>query len=94
MNLSKFECDAESKEQVRRMVVRTIDDLIQATQRLNILRQRLNLMDVRHDDFCTDADLKEHTLALQEMAKELQEAIRTGSYLDQHFDRSNQDANP
>lgn len=85
--LTQFTCNADDKEEVRRIVERTIDRLIEATQGLNLLHSRLNLMDVRHDDFRSDANLQEHTLSLQSMAKGLQEAVTSGGYLDQHFDR-------
>ena len=86
--LRKFTCAADDKEEVRRAVGRTIDRLIEAVQGLNFLCVRLDLMDVRHDDFYSDANLREHTLALQSMAEDLQEAITTGGFLDQHFDRA------
>jgi len=88
----KLTCTKDDKEYAKRCIVRIVDEIESSESRLEAFISKLNLMDVRHDDFASDADLQEFRLSLRDMSKTLMDTVQPGGYLDQHFDRPSESA--
>ena len=80
----------DDQDYAARRLIRAVDEIDVAVSHLELLLNRLNLMDVRHDDFASDADLREHMLNLKAISSALHDATdRSGPLA--HFTRGNAD---
>ncbi|MEM9584822.1 MAG: hypothetical protein AAGA08_17050 [Pseudomonadota bacterium] len=82
-----IDCSEDGQAYAARRLIRTVDDINNAVSTLEAFMQQLNIMDVRHDDFASDADLREHLLSLKAISKALHDAAQPGGPLE-HFERS------
>ncbi|MEM6500193.1 MAG: hypothetical protein AAF709_26240 [Pseudomonadota bacterium] len=87
MSHTKITCTKDGKGLVASRIMRAVISIDDAAQRIDRLRNDLDLLDVRQDDFDKDAELQDTLLYLRHMSKQLRGVLERDGYLDQHFDR-------
>lgn len=64
-------CDDEISRLAEQQLARASEDIDIAIHRLETFMNSLNLMDIRHDDFASDACLVEHLKSLKAISKSI-----------------------
>lgn len=88
--MSMIRAEDCAKTHVRSRIQGILYQLDEARDSLKTLMAIFDRDDVRQDDFYADAGLSSHLLQLGAIKRHLEEAIKDGGLLDEHFDREAQ----